>query len=180
MLRRVGALAAVVAVAAGCASHVREAKQQQPAPRHLSAQPPRARVHKARAVRRKPVKLVVAVIDGDRNRRVPGARVELWRRHDVTDEQGLAEIRVPWRRPLTVTVTARRYTRRVVYVPFRSSRKTTIRIYRPALQWPLYGANSSRTQSQSQLALRPPFRVVWSRGLGGLIEFPAVVWDGVA
>ena len=129
---------------------------------------------------RKPVKLVVAVIDGDRNRRIRGARVDLWRRHDVTDRQGLAEIRVPWRRPLTVTVTARRYTRRVVYVTFHRSRKTTIRIYRPALQWPLYGANASRTQSQSQLALRPPFRVVWSRGLGGLIEFPAIVWDGVA
>ena len=30
------------------------------------------------------------------------------------------------------------------------------------------------------IRLRPPFRVVWSRGLGSLIEFPAVVSDGVA
>jgi outer membrane protein assembly factor BamB len=126
------------------------------------------------------VKLVVAVIDGDRNRRVRGARVSLWHRHDLTDEHGLAEIRVPWRRPLTITVTARHYSRRVVSIPFRHSRKTTIRIYRPALQWPLYGATRSRAQAQSHLALRPPFHVVWTRGLGGLIEFPAVVWNGKA
>ena len=31
-----------------------------------------------------------------------------------------------------------------------------------------------------EISLRPPFRVVWSRGLGSLIEFPAVVYEGVA
>src|SRR5439155_890023 len=30
------------------------------------------------------------------------------------------------------------------------------------------------------IRLRPPFRVVWTRGLGSLIEFPAVVDNGVA
>ena len=30
------------------------------------------------------------------------------------------------------------------------------------------------------IKVRPPFRVVWSRGLGSLVEFPAVVADGVA
>ena len=44
----------------------------------------------------------------------------------------------------------------------------------------MYGANPSRSQAQPDLAVRPPFRVVWSRGLGTLIEFPAVVQDGVA
>ena len=28
--------------------------------------------------------------------------------------------------------------------------------------------------------MRPPFKVVWSRGVGSLVEFPAVVADGVA
>ena len=35
-------------------------------------------------------------------------------------------------------------------------------------------------RTQPGLDVRPPFRVVWSRGLGTLIEFPAVVQDGVA
>ena len=38
----------------------------------------------------------------------------------------------------------------------------------------------ARTQAHAAIGLRPPFRVVWSRGLGSLIEFPAVVSDGVA
>ena len=33
----------------------------------------------------------------------------------------------------------------------------------------------TRTQAQPTIRVRPPFRVVWSRGLGTLIEFPAVV-----
>ena len=32
----------------------------------------------------------------------------------------------------------------------------------------------------AHIRLRPPFRIVWTRGLGTLIEFPAVVADGVA
>lgn len=38
----------------------------------------------------------------------------------------------------------------------------------------------ARTQAPDGIRLRPPFRVVWSRGLGGLLEFPAVVSDDVA
>jgi hypothetical protein len=34
--------------------------------------------------------------------------------------------------------------------------------------------------SSAGIDLRPPFRVVWQRGLKGFIEFPAVVWEGVA
>ncbi len=44
----------------------------------------------------------------------------------------------------------------------------------------MYGATATRSQSQTHIRLRPPFRTVWSVGLGGLIEFPAVVDDGVA
>ena len=55
-----------------------------------------------------------------------------------------------------------------------------MRIYRRSLQWAMYGADPQRTQAHDDISVRPPFRVVWSRGLGTLIEFPAVVQDGVA
>jgi len=44
----------------------------------------------------------------------------------------------------------------------------------------MYGVSATRSQVQSEIRLRPPFHVVWSRGIGSMIEFPAVVWDGVA
>jgi len=69
---------------------------------------------------------------------------------------------------------------RTVYEDFKASRKVTIRIFRPELQWPMYGATPERAQAQAHIRLRPPFRTVWSVGLGTLIEFPAVVDDGVA
>ncbi len=55
-----------------------------------------------------------------------------------------------------------------------------MRLYRDALQWTMYGANNRRTQAPPDIKVRPPFRVVWSRGVGSLVEFPAVVADGVA
>jgi outer membrane protein assembly factor BamB len=128
---------------------------------------------------RGPVRLVVTVVDGDRSTRVRRAAVRLWGRAALTGAAGVAEIVVPWRRPLHVTVGASGFGTRTVYEPF-GSRKATIRLYRPELQWPMYGATPSRSQTQSHIRLRPPFRTVWSVGLGSLIEFPAVVDDGVA
>ena len=123
---------------------------------------------------------MITVVNGDTHRRVRGARVTLWRRHDLTDRHGVAVIRVPWRRPLHVSVRARGYSGRSVYEEFQAYRKVTIRIYRPELQWPVYGASAKRTQAQTHIALRPPFKAVWSTAVGGLIEFPAVVWNGNA
>jgi outer membrane protein assembly factor BamB len=65
-------------------------------------------------------------------------------------------------------------------VDFQHSRWQTVDVYQPDLQWPLYGATEARTQAPTEIRLRPPFRLVWSRGLGQLIEFPAVVADGFA
>src|SRR5262249_42308565 len=65
-------------------------------------------------------------------------------------------------------------------VDFRGSRRQTVDVYQPDLQWPLYGATTARTQAPTEIRLRPPFHLVWSRGLGHLIEFPAVVDQGVA
>ena len=127
-----------------------------------------------------PVRLVVTVVDGDRNARVKRAAVQLWGRHARTNHQGVAEIVVPHRRGLEVTVGARGFSTRTVWESFDESRKVTIRVYRPDLQWPLYGATPTRSEAQTHIRLRPPFRIVWSRGIGSLIEFPAVVVDGVA
>jgi len=125
-------------------------------------------------------RLVVTVVDGDRNLRVGRAAVRLWGRSARTDPSGVAEIVVPQRRGLNVTVGARGFGTRTVWEDFLASRKVTVHVYRPELQWPLYGATATRAQAQTHIRLRPPFRVVWSRGLGSLIEFPAVVDDGVA
>src|SRR5579885_2105580 len=85
------------------------------------------------------------------------------------------------RRAALVTVARKPgYGPRAVRLAFRAHPRSTMRIYRRALQWTMYGAGPTRTQAQTSIAVRPPFRVVWSRGLGSLVEFPAVVQDGVA
>jgi outer membrane protein assembly factor BamB len=132
------------------------------------------------SLRDRPATLVITVVDGDRSTRVPGALVELWDRGARADRHGVVEIRVPGRRDLNVTVSARGFSTRTVFAPFLGFRRVTVRIFRPELQWPIYGATATRSQSQIHIRLRPPFRTVWSVGLGGLIEFPAVVDGGVA
>jgi len=106
--------------------------------------------------------------------------VRLWSRQARTDVHGVAEIRVPGRRNLNVTVSANGFSTRTLLEHFEDFRKVTMRVFRPELQWPMYGATVERSQSQIHIRLRPPFKTVWSVGLGGLIEFPAVVDDGVA
>lgn len=123
--------------------------------------------------------VVVTVIDGDSNRRVPGAVVRIGDAAATTDRRGEAVLTAP-RRSLTVEASAEGYTDRSQRFSFRESNRRTILVYRPALQWPMYGVNPARTQVQEEIEVRPPFRVVWSRSLGSLVEFPAVVSDGVA
>jgi outer membrane protein assembly factor BamB len=159
-----------VLLAAGCGGH-----------RHAAPAPPPPKPHPHRVVHvvHHRALLVVTVIDGDQWLRVPHALVRLWGRSARTDGQGVAEIRVPWRRQLNVTVSARGFTTRTSLEPFDKFRRITVRIYRPELQWPLYGATDARSQAQDFIHLRPPFRTVWAVPLGGLIEFPAVVDQGV-
>ena len=124
-------------------------------------------------------KLVVTILDGDRRVRVRGALVRLWGRKGRTGRHGATTIKAPKQR-LEVSVSAHGYTPARFVVNFRRSRWQTLRIYQPNLQWPLYGATAARTQAQTHIRLRPPFRLVWSRSMGRLLEFPAVVSDGVA
>jgi len=122
----------------------------------------------------------VTVVDGDRGRRVRGAFVRIGRRARVSDRRGVAKILLARRAALVVNVRRRGYAPAEQRLQFRNHPQRTIRVYQPALQWTMYGANPNRTQAQPNIRLKPPFRVVWSRGMAGLLEFPAVVSNGVA
>ena len=123
----------------------------------------------------------VLVFDGDLGRPVRGALVRIGRHRAHADARGLARLRPrERRRSVAVYVAARGYDSTVTRVNFGRRPAAGVRIYKRSLQWPMYGANERRTQTQPNIHLRPPFRVVWSRGLGGLLEFPAVVSDGIA
>ena len=147
---------------------------------HHAASPPAS--HKPKQMQPKPRlpgPLVVTILDGDRRVRVPGARVSLLGKRGRTDRHGVTAFQGP-RKRLVVRVVARGYTTVTKRLNFGHRRKQTIRIYQPDLQWPVYGATKARTQAPTDIRLRPPFRLIWSRGLGQLIEFPAVVWNGFA
>jgi outer membrane protein assembly factor BamB len=126
-------------------------------------------------------RVAVLVFDGDSGRPVKGAVVSVPGQQATTaGAAGAASIPVTPGRPLTLQVSARGYGSRTVRASFRRRLVRKVPIWQPGLQWSMYGANLARTQVHPGIKLRPPFRVVWRRGLGGLLEFPAVVWEGVA
>jgi outer membrane protein assembly factor BamB len=122
----------------------------------------------------------VTVVDGDTNRRLAGARVAVGGRSARANGHGVARLSLRRRGDYVATARVTGYAPRAVRFPFEARRGQTLRLYRRSLQWPVYGATAARTQGQAALQVRPPFRVVWSRGLGSLVEFPAAISDGVA
>jgi outer membrane protein assembly factor BamB len=170
MIRRAAIGAAVLAIAAGCSAGDEPESAPPPPPPPSPSPPPPAATHK---------KVYVSVVDGDTNQVVRKAVVRIGRFVDPVSARGVAAFGVR-RTPQTVRVSAPGYSPRSVLLPFHKRRWKTVRIYRPEVQWPLYGANPARTQAHDAIEVRPPFRQVWSRGVGTLIEFPAVVSDGVA
>jgi outer membrane protein assembly factor BamB len=120
------------------------------------------------------------VVDGNTNTRVAGARLRVAGRVARTDRLGIAHLALRRLGALVTRIDASGYSAKELRLPFGRARREIVRIYRPALQWPMYGVDAQRTQAQTQIRLRPPFRVVWSRPTGGLTEFPAVVSDGIA
>ena len=158
-------LAATAVLAAGCttAEQPRAAKQKQPV----------VRTHHVR-------KVLVTVLDGDTRRRLRGAIVRIGPHAARSNRAGIAAVPLTRHVSLPVYVSRRGYEKTTVRVAFARRPQATVRIYRPELQWPLYGASPARTQAQNAIPLRPPFKIIWSRGLGSLIEFPAVVANGVA
>lgn len=173
MTVRVLVVLALVALLAGCGG----SKQVTPPPATTQPKPkPKPKpTHESHAM----TQLVVTILDGDRRVRVRGAHVRIWGRSGRTNRHGVTTITAP-RGEHAVSVSARGYAPVSTRVDFQHSRWQTVDIYQPELQWPLYGATEGRTQAPTEIRLRPPFRLVWSRGLGRLIEFPAVVDAGVA
>ncbi|MDX6514205.1 MAG: hypothetical protein QOE36_3709 [Gaiellaceae bacterium] len=45
--------------------------------------------------------------------------------------------------------------------------------------WPMYGYDAQRTHDASQFRLRPPYRKIWTRRTGSVLEFPPSIADGV-
>jgi len=174
VIARVLLLAALVALVAGCGG----SKHVTPPPPTTHPEPkpkPKPKHHANHEL----TKLVVTILDGDRRVRVHGAHVSLWGKSGRTNHHGNTTITAPRGRHM-VSVSARGYGPARALVNFQRSRWQTVDVYKPALQWPLYGATAARTQAPTEIRLRPPFRLVWSRGLGHLIEFPAVVSNGYA
>jgi outer membrane protein assembly factor BamB len=125
-------------------------------------------------------RVLVTVVDGDTHRRVANARVRIGRRSAVSNRYGVAKIPLAQRAPLVTVASKQGYATRAVRLAFHTHPKSAIRIYQRRLQWSMYGAGPRRSNAQPAIKLRPPFRLVWSRALGGLVEFPAVVADGIA
>jgi outer membrane protein assembly factor BamB len=174
MIARVLVVAVLVALLAGCGGSGHQNAQPPP---ETHPKPKPKPVHQGN---QKLFNLVVTVLDGDRRVRVRDARVTLEGKSGRTNRHGVTTIRAPRQRPLEVSVSARGYGHSLTRVDFSHSRWQTVDVYRPELQWPIYGATAARTQAPPDIRLHPPFRVVWSRGLGHLIEFPAVVDAGFA
>jgi outer membrane protein assembly factor BamB len=126
-----------------------------------------------------PPQTAVRVVDGDTARPVKGALVAVAGETGRTNRGGVARLELP-RRWVAVRVGAPGYGREVARVNFRKRLVQNVTIWRPATQWPTYGANPARTQVHPAIKLRPPFKRVWRRSLYGLVEFPSVVWEGVA
>jgi outer membrane protein assembly factor BamB len=169
---------ALVGLAAGCAAGLARIDQDPDAKPPATAPVEAARKQKGKPPTR--VKVYVVAVDGDTGRRVRSATARVGGQRDRANRRGLSTLRVRRLAPLPVRVTAPGYIARTVRVPFQRHRQNTVRVYRRALQWPMYGVTPGRTQAQARIRMRPPFRVVWSRGIGSLIEFPAVVSEGVA
>ena len=123
--------------------------------------------------------LRIRVLDGDSGKPVQGARVEARGAVARSTPRGLASFQLSERSSLKVAVSAPGY--EPVETRARIRRQTGIvRVWKQATQWPIYGATPARTQVHPAIGLRPPFRRIWRRSLHGLVEFPAVVWGGVA
>jgi outer membrane protein assembly factor BamB len=128
----------------------------------------------------KPALVRVTVMNGDTHKPVRGARVSVANRVVESNAKGQVWHRLKCRRSVPVHITAKGYLAKLARPPFKQRKRVVVRVYRRSLQWTMYGATPERTQAQRHIAIRPPFRVAWTRGLGALIEFPAVVSEGVA
>jgi outer membrane protein assembly factor BamB len=120
------------------------------------------------------------VIDGDSSEPVEAALVTIAGVSAQTGSDGFARMEIAREGAVKAQISAPEYEERGVRLSFEERLVRSVRIWRPAFQWPMYGVDAARTQVHRAIRLRPPFRIVWRRRLHGLLEFPAVVWNGVA
>ncbi|HEY7794099.1 MAG TPA: PQQ-binding-like beta-propeller repeat protein [Gaiellaceae bacterium] len=179
MIRLIAAGVALVGLAVACSGSGGDPAVTEQAPVLEPPDPPIVRTLPP-PPRPSATNVFVTVVDGDTHDRVQGARVVIGRRGEYANVRGLASLTIKRRAALPVRVSKPGYGTRIVRMPFGQRREVTIRVFRDALQWTMYGANARRTQAHPGIKVRPPFKVVWSRGVGALVEFPAVIADGVA
>jgi outer membrane protein assembly factor BamB len=127
-----------------------------------------------------PPEVAIRVLDGDTAEPVDGASVSVSGQTAETSPDGTARLAGSRRRAAKLRVSAPGYMSRTVRVDMREDATYKVPVWRTDLQWSLYGATPARTQAHPAIGLRPPFREVWKRPVHGLMEFPAVVWEGVA
>lgn len=163
--------AAVLAVGVSACSSDKEGEQRRSESETVYKAPP--------AEPPAPPETAVRVLDGDSLKPVEGALVTVARHTAFTGPDGIARLEVP-RKRVRLGISAPAYGREARRLDFRQDLVGTVQVWRPDLQWPMYGVTTARTQVHSGIKVRPPFRVVWNRNLHGLLEFPAVVWNGVA
>jgi outer membrane protein assembly factor BamB len=128
----------------------------------------------------KPSYVRVIVLDGDLSTRVAHATVHVMGRAGRTNRHGVARILLPHRGRLVTTVSKSGYDPYSQRLSYINRPLVAVRVFQTKLQWTMYGASPYRTQNQPYIRIRPPFRLIWSRPVGALIEFPAVVDDQVA
>ncbi len=173
MIRRLSLLLALAGLTAGCSVFVAERAPVRHAPKKPKRVVKRSRAHA--------VRVFVSVLDGDTQKPLRGALVRAGGRTQHTSRRGFVALKVRRSRPFRVIASSPGYAKQIEHKGFHPERSwRTVFLYRPKLQWPIYGATARRTQAQLHIRLRPPFRIVWTRGMHGLIEFPAVVFNGVA
>ncbi|HEY7196413.1 MAG TPA: PQQ-binding-like beta-propeller repeat protein [Gaiellaceae bacterium] len=174
MIRLAATLVALGALVSACSDGGEDAAD----PATTQAPPPAVTTTEAAPPGRPPT--TVIVVDGDTMRRVRHAVVRAGKTDSGrVDRKGRVELELGARKRITIEAKARGYMPETTTVRLRG-RHVLVRLYREELQWPVYGATPARTQAQTAIRIRPPFRPVWARGVGGMLEFPAVVWQGVA
>jgi outer membrane protein assembly factor BamB len=127
-----------------------------------------------------PPPVLLRVLDGDTHRAVRRATVRIGDASAESGARGIARVEVEPTARARVQISARGYIPRAERVSLHTDRAEIVLLWRRNLQWPLYGATPARTQAHPAIKIRPPFRVVWRRNMHSLLEFPAVVWEGVA
>ena len=157
MIRLIAAGLALLGLAAACGGNTEEAVPSATTAQYTGAAdaPERKELQPSERPGPRITRVIVTVVDGDTHRRVRGARVVIGVRGDYANKRGRAYLPIKRRTALPVSVSKPGYAARMVRMPFKERRRVTVRLFRPALQWTMYGANARRTQAPPDIKVRP-------------------------